>query len=105
MKNYRLPVTWLVVLLALVATFPLLAQAGQIPLNTTLSDQFGTESSIGQLAASRTVVVVYSAEREAGDYLKAWHQGLNTQLPADTVLLAVAKLKPRAEAWTPIQGS
>lgn len=37
-------------------------------------------------------MVIYSAEREAGDYLKAWHQGLKARLPADTALLAVADL-------------
>jgi hypothetical protein len=52
MKNYRLHGTWLVAIFALVATVPLLAQAGQIPSNATLSDQFGTESRIGQLAAN-----------------------------------------------------
>jgi hypothetical protein len=92
MNNYRLHGIWLAVMLALVSASPLLAQARQIPVNTILSDQFGTEVRIGQLAATRTVVVIYSAEREAGDYLKAWYQGLKARLPADAVLLAVADL-------------
>lgn len=92
MNNYRLYGTWLAVILALISAGPLLAQARQIPSNTTLSDQFGTESRVGQLGATSTLVVLYSAEREAGDYLNAWHQGLKPRLPADAILLAVADL-------------
>lgn len=92
MKSKPLHAPWLVAIFALIATAPLLAQARQIPSNTTLSDQSGTESRIGQLAATRTMVVLYSAEREAGEYLKAWYQGLKAKLPTDAILLAVADL-------------
>lgn len=92
MHRKRLHTTWLVSLFSLVATVQLLAQARQIPSNATLSDQFGTEVRLGQLAVSGSLVVIYSAEREAGDYLKAWYQALRARLPADTILLAVAGL-------------
>jgi hypothetical protein len=92
MMSIRFQGTSLVLLFALATTGPLLAQARQIPANAILSDQSGTETRIGQLAATRNLVVIYSAEREAGDYLKAWYQGLRARLPADAVLLAVADL-------------
>jgi hypothetical protein len=92
MMSIRFHGTSLILLFALATTGPLLAQARQIPANAILSDQSGTETRIGQLAATRTVVVIYSAEREAGDYLKAWYQGLKARLPADAILLAVADL-------------
>ena len=92
MNSKRLPGTWMVAIFTLVATGPLLAQARQIPANTILSDQFETESRISQLAATRSIVVIYSAEREAGDYLRTWYQALRAKLPTDTPLLAVADL-------------
>jgi len=98
MKGNHLRKSVLVMTCVLASTGFLYAQARQIPANAALADQFGNETRIGQLAATRTVVVMYSAEREAGDCLKAWFQGLkaelaqNARLPADTVLLAVADL-------------
>ena len=38
------------------------------------------------------MVVLYSAEREAGEYLNAWNQGIRARLPPDVLLNAVADL-------------
>jgi hypothetical protein len=64
MMHRRFHDAWLMLLLALAGASPLLAQAGQIPPNAVLSDQFESETRLGQLAATRTLVVLYSAERE-----------------------------------------
>jgi hypothetical protein len=79
-------------LLALCALAPLCAQEQPIAGNLTLSDQFGTELKLGELAAGSTLIIVYSAERDAADYLYAWHEAIKAVLPAGTRLVAAADL-------------
>lgn len=92
MNAKELKPLWLAMILSLTASSPVFAQPRSIPGNATLSDQFGQESKIGLLSATKTLVVFYSAEREAALYLQAWYQGIKTRLPEDTVVLAVADL-------------
>ncbi len=80
------------VLMAAYAFAPLSAQEQPIARNLTLSDQFGNELKLGELAAGSALIVVYSAERDAADYLSAWHEAIMAVLPAGTRLVAAADL-------------
>ncbi|HAE21517.1 MAG TPA: hypothetical protein DCG47_04220 [Spirochaetaceae bacterium] len=79
-------------ILALVALAPLCAQEQPIARNLALSDQFGNEMKLGELAGNGTLIIVYSAERDAADYLSAWHEAIKAILPAGTRLVAAADL-------------
>jgi hypothetical protein len=78
--------------LVICALSPLSAQEQPIAGNLTLSDQFGAELRLGELAAAATLIIAYSAERDAADYLYAWHEAIKAVLPAGTRLIAAADL-------------
>ncbi len=71
---------------------PLRAQEQPIARNLTLSDQFGTELKLGELAAGSPIIIVYSAERDAAEYLSAWQEAIKALMPAGTRLIAAADL-------------
>jgi len=68
------------------------AQSVPIPGNAVLSDQFGTELPIGTLASSGTLVIVYSADRDATKYLLAWNALLKASVPSGTRIILAADL-------------
>ena len=68
------------------------AEERKVPAATVLSDQFGVEHRIGDIASRGAVVFVCSSERKSPEYLASWAAFLRDALPAEVPVILAADL-------------
>jgi hypothetical protein len=68
------------------------AEERKVPAAMVLTDQFGVEHRIGDIASRGAVVIVCSSERKSPEYLASWAAFLREALPGEASVMLAADL-------------
>ena len=82
----------LTVLLAIAPASARDAEERKVPAAMVLTDQFGVEHRIGDIASRGAVVIVCSSERKSPEYLASWAAFLREALPREASVILAADL-------------